>query len=332
MGLEAATYISDLVSSNPVSGDSKSQGDDHLRLIKAALKSTFPNAGRGFYFPAATSRNVSGTIAATEDNGFVTVDTSAGPVTITLPGTLAGINLWTINICKFTGDTNPVFVVPPSGNIDGYAKIRLNVPHEVTTFVWLGTFFSRVVPYGQLPPGTHLEFGGDTVPVGYLAEAGQSLVAADYPELFSVWGYKYGGAGANFSLPNAVGTVLASIDAASARLDATNLGVAPTAVGNVGGAKSHTLTTTQIPAHLHANTIDNPTHDHGVTSASVDIQSGDGGTGTAGKPVFGGTRAVSVDIAPASPGLTITNANTGGGTAHPIVQPTMISNRMVRAC
>lgn len=43
MGLESATYISDLVSTNPASGDAKSQGDDHIRLVKATVKATFPN-------------------------------------------------------------------------------------------------------------------------------------------------------------------------------------------------------------------------------------------------------------------------------------------------
>lgn len=43
MALESATYINGLVSTNPTSGDPKSQGDDHLRLIKAAVKATFPN-------------------------------------------------------------------------------------------------------------------------------------------------------------------------------------------------------------------------------------------------------------------------------------------------
>lgn len=42
MGLEAATYISDLVATNPAGGDPKSQGDNHIRLIKSAIKSTFP--------------------------------------------------------------------------------------------------------------------------------------------------------------------------------------------------------------------------------------------------------------------------------------------------
>jgi hypothetical protein len=44
MGLEGATYISDLVVTNPVGAtDPKSQGDDHIRLIKSVLKNTFPN-------------------------------------------------------------------------------------------------------------------------------------------------------------------------------------------------------------------------------------------------------------------------------------------------
>lgn len=43
MGLETGTYISDLVSTNPVSGDPKSQGDDHIRLLKSTIKATFPN-------------------------------------------------------------------------------------------------------------------------------------------------------------------------------------------------------------------------------------------------------------------------------------------------
>lgn len=42
MGLETATYINQLVATNPTSDDPKSQGDDHLRLLKAVLQATFP--------------------------------------------------------------------------------------------------------------------------------------------------------------------------------------------------------------------------------------------------------------------------------------------------
>lgn len=43
MGLESGTYISDLVVTNPLGSDAKADGDGHLRLIKATLKTTFPN-------------------------------------------------------------------------------------------------------------------------------------------------------------------------------------------------------------------------------------------------------------------------------------------------
>jgi hypothetical protein len=41
--LESANYISQLNPANPNSTDTVSQADDHLRVIKTALKNTFPN-------------------------------------------------------------------------------------------------------------------------------------------------------------------------------------------------------------------------------------------------------------------------------------------------
>ncbi len=43
MALETGTYINSLVATNPTGSDAKSAGDDHLRLIKSTLKSTFPS-------------------------------------------------------------------------------------------------------------------------------------------------------------------------------------------------------------------------------------------------------------------------------------------------
>jgi hypothetical protein len=37
MGLETATHINDLVNTNPTAGDPKSEGDDHIRLVKTVL-------------------------------------------------------------------------------------------------------------------------------------------------------------------------------------------------------------------------------------------------------------------------------------------------------
>lgn len=41
MSLETGSFIKDLVATNPDGADPKSQGDDHLRLIKSILKSQF---------------------------------------------------------------------------------------------------------------------------------------------------------------------------------------------------------------------------------------------------------------------------------------------------
>lgn len=43
MALEGGTYIDDFVITNPTGADDRSTADDHLRLIKAFIKATFPN-------------------------------------------------------------------------------------------------------------------------------------------------------------------------------------------------------------------------------------------------------------------------------------------------
>jgi hypothetical protein len=52
MSLEIATTIQGLVATNPVVSDPESQGDDHIRMIKAVLKAIFPGVGgQGFAIP-----------------------------------------------------------------------------------------------------------------------------------------------------------------------------------------------------------------------------------------------------------------------------------------
>lgn len=46
MGLETASFITDLDASNPSSTDSVTQGDDHLRMIKSVLLKCFPDLDR----------------------------------------------------------------------------------------------------------------------------------------------------------------------------------------------------------------------------------------------------------------------------------------------
>ncbi len=56
MALESASYISELTVTNPVgASDPKSQGDDHIRLIKTAITGSFPS----FVGTAGTPKSIS---------------------------------------------------------------------------------------------------------------------------------------------------------------------------------------------------------------------------------------------------------------------------------
>ncbi len=56
MTVESATYINTLNATYPAGTDAKSEGDDHLRLIKSVLKATFPNVA-GAVAPTHTELN-----------------------------------------------------------------------------------------------------------------------------------------------------------------------------------------------------------------------------------------------------------------------------------
>lgn len=78
MGLESATYIHELVPTNPVGAtDPKSQGDDHIRMFKQAVQNTLPN--------------VEGAVQASHTQLDKTIKLSAGTFTPTASNLSAGV-------------------------------------------------------------------------------------------------------------------------------------------------------------------------------------------------------------------------------------------------
>jgi len=67
MALETATYISQLVNTNPTASDPVSQGDDHLRLIKAVLQTQFTTLGAAAVTTTAAELNLLDGITAVGD-------------------------------------------------------------------------------------------------------------------------------------------------------------------------------------------------------------------------------------------------------------------------
>jgi len=108
MALESATYIDDLVTTNPVGSDDKSQGDDHIRLLKSTIKATFPNV-TGIVSPTHSELNYvdvtnPGTSEAskalvTDSNGSIDINAhDAATYGLKLGGTLVTATAAELNV------------------------------------------------------------------------------------------------------------------------------------------------------------------------------------------------------------------------------------------
>lgn len=114
MALESGTYISDLNPLNPAATDPKSQGDDHLRLLKATLKATFPN--------------VTGAVTATHAELSLLAGLGSAPVEST-GGTASGLTLsggYTEQVFAVTGATPALS--PDNGSTQTWTLMANSAP------------------------------------------------------------------------------------------------------------------------------------------------------------------------------------------------------------
>lgn len=103
---------------------------------------------------------------------------------------------------------------------------------------------AAVWPSTAMVVGEMKMFAGDTAPDKWLFCRGQSLSTSDYPDLFAVIGYTYGGSGSSFLLPNLSGRFPRGTDPDAGSGTYRTL-------GGKGGAESITLTEAQLPPHSH---------------------------------------------------------------------------------
>jgi len=91
-------------------------------------------------------------------------------------------------------------------------------------------------------------FGGNFAPRGYAFCQGQLMSISQNSALFSLLGTTYGGNGqTNFALPDLRGRAPVG--------QGPGLGLNPVDIGQMSGAASVTLLTTNMPAHTHATTV-----------------------------------------------------------------------------
>jgi len=143
--------------------------------------------------------------------------------------------------------------------------------------------------FNPFPIGMVFPFAGNVSPDGYAICDGSALSATDYPELFSVVGYSYGGSGDDFNLPNLINRVALG-------------GGGDFSLGDIGGEKTHQLTESELASHVHS--IELTTGVPGVAPGEVSFD-------------------VTVPI------LTDVTGSTGGDVPHNNMQPYIALNYII---
>lgn len=157
-------------------------------------------------------------------------------------------------------------------------------------------------------------FGFNFAPAGWFQCNGQTLAISQYTALFSILGVNFGGNGTtNFQLPNLQGMVPIS--------QGTGPGLSPFVVGETGGTPTHTLLTSEMPAHPHPMTAAAVEATLTTPAAGGSLAQGHGGGRGSGFQINTFTAQTrTTTLNPAAVGTA------GSGTAHDNMQPSLVMN------
>ena len=195
-----------------------------------------------------------------------------------------------------------------------------------------------------LAAGSIMAWGGATAPANWLIADGSAISRTVYASLFAAIGTQYGvGDGlTTFNLPNLKGRVVVGKDSAQTEFDV---------LGETGGAKTHTLTVTEMPSHTHIQDSHNHTqdsHNHSqnshyhqiITRSNVvmqhELNGGSSVHGTrynsnmANELATASSTATNNATTATNQATTATNQNTGGGGAHNNLQPYIVLNYIIK--
>ena len=186
MALESATFINQLIPANPTGGDDRSQGDDHIRLVKNVLKNSFPNitnvvnataaqlnSASTHYVPTGGIIMWSGSIISSP-SGWLLCDGTLGTPNLVdkfirgasdaegkEPGFLGGSNSYTV----------------PAGSVDATSLTEAQLPVHSHKFLQSAEYSTRDEP-------NNLDItriaGAPPIPPDAIVHGTPTLVATDY--------------------------------------------------------------------------------------------------------------------------------------------------------
>jgi len=191
-------------------------------------------------------------------------------------------------------------------------------------------------PY-NIPIGGLMPYLGSSAPnSSFVLPFGQTVNRTTYATLFSLISTTFGpGDGSTtFGLPDLRGRGIMGLDnmggSAASRITVAGGNFDGTVLGGTGGAQNHTLSSAEMPSHTHTFTGDAMgTHSHGPGGSFTHfmVEAGGGQFGASGG-AFGEGGTTTGAASAGTP--TGTNANTGGGGAHTILNPCMVMPFILR--
>lgn len=191
----------------------------------------------GTYWKRVTASAPS-TMPSLTVSGDLTVQGSS--TTISTTELLVEDNIITLNAEQTGTPSLNAGIEVERGDSDN-SQIRWNETEDRWEFSADSTTF---YPVAYTPSGTVNLYAGATAPTGWLMCDGSAVSRTTYSELFTAIGTTYGaGDGSTtFNVPNLSGKVPVGKDSGDTDFDT---------LGETGGSKTHTLTTSEIPSHNH---------------------------------------------------------------------------------
>lgn len=181
-----------------------------------------------------------------------------------------------------------------------------------------------------LPAGTIVQWPGATAPANWMIADGAAVSRTTYASLFAAIGVQYGsGDGSTtFNLPNLKGRVAVGLDSSQTEFDT---------LGETGGAKTHTLTASQIPSHTHTISSDGA-HTHTTQIQIWQSNNEAGGFGLNSSTSFQNRPAVFSTSTAGQWGSSSAGAHSHGGAtgsagsdgAHNNLQPYIVLNYIIK--